>query len=370
MTDASTTALIALPNGPLTSFFTLAEQNNSLAVYTFEQFADPAGVALVGASDYCVALVDPADDTAVKVAGKSAGGTGTSAPDGKAKRFEGAEHIMIGDSIILRTHSSDRGNPSPQVPLRLGKTPSRGTTGKSSHSAATSLAALTCPSPTERLSPIRSTASLSPLRRSTRRRPDLAIMQTEINALNAALAAGVLPDEAYKALGDRLSGQWNRLTGGGGIFSYLWPMGRYLQLASVNWDHFGKSAIAAYQAGHAAAMDQAYKGWMLTQEKQSAWAHIAQLCLRDECVCGPLPHRFVFRRSPSRSAKGALHDVLAPLRGQSLRQGHARRRQQVRLVGCQRIEFRLDRVWRWPFLRYAELEKQGPCRRGGPGVGR
>jgi hypothetical protein len=172
MTDASTTAPIALPNGPLTSFFTLAEQNNSLAVYTFEQFADPAGVALVGASDYCVALVDPADDTAVKVAGKSAGGTGTSAPDGKAKRFEGAEHIMIGDSIILRTHSSDRGNPSPQVPLFLGQNSFSRNTGKSSHSAATSLAALTFPSPTERLSPIRSTASRSPLRRSTRRRPD------------------------------------------------------------------------------------------------------------------------------------------------------------------------------------------------------
>jgi len=275
--DASTTDPIALPNGPLTSFFALAEQNKSLAVYTFEQFADPAGVALVGASDYCVALVDPADDTAVKVAGKIAGGTGTPSPDGKAKRFEGAEHTMIGDSITLRmslSHPENR-TPSPQVPLKLGQ-------GTFSLRYGQILAlggdffgrpdlpisdGATFADQMNRFELAFATLDMPPA--GPLSTAILNVMQTEINALNAALAAGVSPDEAYKALGDRLSGQWNRLTGGGGLFSDLWPMGRYLQLAWVNWDHFGKSAVAAYQAGHAAAMDQAYEGWAQTTQKDN-----------------------------------------------------------------------------------------------------
>src|SRR5262249_42592779 len=57
--------------------------------------------------------------------------------------------------------------------------------------------------------------------------------------------------------GDTLSAEWNRITGGGSWITPWYPLGRYLQLSAVNWDHFGEHAILAYQAGHAAALAQA-----------------------------------------------------------------------------------------------------------------
>ncbi|HVH78247.1 MAG TPA: hypothetical protein VM782_02555, partial [Stellaceae bacterium] len=85
----------------------------------------------------------------------------------------------------------------------------------------------------------------------------LDIMQREIDAVNEALKQGEPVSAVYKRLGDTLSEEWNKATGGGSAMSALIPLGRYLQLASVNWDHFGEWAIIAYQAGHAVALEQA-----------------------------------------------------------------------------------------------------------------
>ena len=46
----------------------------------------------------------------------------------------------------------------------------------------------------------------------------LAVMQTEIDAVNKALKEGKPASEAYKALGDTLSEKWNKITGGGSLF--------------------------------------------------------------------------------------------------------------------------------------------------------
>lgn len=85
----------------------------------------------------------------------------------------------------------------------------------------------------------------------------LNVMLKEISAVNAAVAAGLQPSFAYKVLGDTLSAEWNVITGGGSVFTPLYPLGRYLQLAEVNWDHFGQQAIDSYVAGHTVAMQQA-----------------------------------------------------------------------------------------------------------------
>lgn len=81
----------------------------------------------------------------------------------------------------------------------------------------------------------------------------LAIMQKEINAVAAAASGGHDPSTVYAQLGDTLSAQWNKATGGGSLVSDWLPMGRYLALAAENWDHFGATAIAAYRAGHTVA---------------------------------------------------------------------------------------------------------------------
>ena len=85
----------------------------------------------------------------------------------------------------------------------------------------------------------------------------LAVMQKEIVATHQAIRDGKQPHEAYDALGDTLSEEWNRITGGGSVVSPMLPLGRYLKLAANNADHFGEWAKLAYIAGHSAALEQA-----------------------------------------------------------------------------------------------------------------
>ena len=82
-------------------------------------------------------------------------------------------------------------------------------------------------------------------------------MQKEIDAVKQAIKDGKQPHEAYDALGDTLSEEWNKVTGGGSFVSALFPLGRYLKLAANNADHFGEWAKLAYIAGHTAALQSA-----------------------------------------------------------------------------------------------------------------
>ena len=89
----------------------------------------------------------------------------------------------------------------------------------------------------------------------------LRVMGEEQSAIDEAIKAGKQPSTAYKKLGDSLSYKWNEITGGGsaalGAFSILTQPGRYINLATVNMDHFGADAVTAYLAGHGLAMQQA-----------------------------------------------------------------------------------------------------------------
>ncbi|UWF50218.1 phospholipase [Pseudomonas sp. N3-W] len=85
----------------------------------------------------------------------------------------------------------------------------------------------------------------------------LAVMKKEIDAVNQAIADGKEPHEAYDALGDTLSEEWNRITGGGSFVSAMFPFGRYLKLAANNADHFAQYAQLAYIAGHSVALQHA-----------------------------------------------------------------------------------------------------------------
>jgi hypothetical protein len=92
----------------------------------------------------------------------------------------------------------------------------------------------------------------------------LEVMQEEIAAVDAARRAGKQPSIAYEALGDSLSMKWNRIT----KKSWTSLMGRYLELAETNWDHFGENAVLAYQAGHRVAMLTA----LYARELETAYA--------------------------------------------------------------------------------------------------
>ncbi|RON37677.1 phospholipase [Pseudomonas frederiksbergensis] len=96
----------------------------------------------------------------------------------------------------------------------------------------------------------------------------LAVMQKEIDTVKQAIKDGKQPHEAYDALGDTLSEEWNKITGGGSFVSALFPLGRYLKLAANNADHFGEWAQQAYIAGHIAALQHAAAAHASRDEKQ------------------------------------------------------------------------------------------------------
>jgi hypothetical protein len=79
----------------------------------------------------------------------------------------------------------------------------------------------------------------------------LGVMARERRAVEGAPGGDTAA--AYEHAGDELNGDYNRATGGGSPFTALFPKGRFLDLAAVNYDHFAFDALAAYRAGHAAA---------------------------------------------------------------------------------------------------------------------
>ncbi|MGY2290470.1 phospholipase [Pseudomonas sp. SDO528_S397] len=179
------------------------------------------------------------------------------------QRFGGGEHTAIGDDTLLRLAKGAAAVPAKQVKLRLpnglaltyGQIISLGgdfygIPGQSINEGA---------SPADRVQ--RFTAAFNTLAVLPASREEagkiLAVMQKEIDAINRAIREGKEPHEAYDALGDTLSEEWNRITGGGSAATPLLPLGRYLKLAADNADHFGEWALAAYLAGHTAALKQA-----------------------------------------------------------------------------------------------------------------
>ncbi len=196
--------------------------------------------------------------------------------------FEGGEHTAIGDSALLYFSSSDPGTPAYDVPLALpngltltyGQIVSLGGDFYGIPDAPISDGS----SQTDRMVRFANAyKTLATAPGAVSEAPQiLQVMQTEITAVNQALDNGQLPSAAYKGLGDSLSEQWNRITGGGSIISPWYPMGRYLLLAAVNWDHFSQHAVLAYQAGHGVALQQAFfaRNAPAGQQRQNmVWAY-------------------------------------------------------------------------------------------------
>jgi hypothetical protein len=256
-------------DGPLIAAYDAAKTAGTLTVGSYDQFVELGGVA-IGASGWTVALIDEDTSTSLKVAGKLAprrGLAGTAAgpadPLPGNLFFEGGEHTAIGDSILLSFTAVDPGTPAYKVPLTLANglqltygqilalggdfygvpdAPiSDGTT------AADRMTRFTNAYNTLAVTPA-SVAEAGTI---------LQIMQREITAVNAALNQGQPASGVYDELGDALNKAWNVATGGGSFVSDLIPPGRYLDLATTNWDHFGTYAVLAYQAGHAVALAQA-----------------------------------------------------------------------------------------------------------------
>ena len=77
----------------------------------------------------------------------------------------------------------------------------------------------------------------------------IAVIDEEIAQVADAIKRQQPPSSAFDSLGDRLSGHWNAITYHGAlpipdelVALVLGPYGRYMNLATVNLDHFGSDA--------------------------------------------------------------------------------------------------------------------------------
>lgn len=135
----------------------------------------------------------------------------------------------------------------------------------------------------------------------------LAIMEEEFQAIAQAIAAGEDPHAAYDQRHREWDAKYNAATGGSGssyFYLRIGDWGRYMWIASYNWDHFGLHAHQVYKAGLAVAMDTAAQaGRKEGADRQAtllrAYQHLAFAChyLTDSFSAGHL-------RTPRRH----LHD--------------------------------------------------------------
>lgn len=194
-------------------------------------------------------------------------------------RFEGGEHTAIGDSTLLRFVKDAAPIPAWQVELHLpnGLALTYGQVVALGGDFYGIPDQPICDGATAAERVQRFTAAFNSLAvlpaAKDEARQILAVMQKEIVAANQAIRDGKQPHEAYDALGDTLSEEWNKITGGGSAVSALFPLGRYLKLAANNADHFGEWALAAYTAGHTAALQQAVLAGKTADDKQLELAY-------------------------------------------------------------------------------------------------
>lgn len=248
---------VSLNEGPLIPVYEKAKANGSFSIGSYQDFVEDTGVALVGTGGWAVALVDEERSDPLKVAAKLM----RSSRSGPVPQFEGGEHTAIGDSITLRFSSTDPGQPAYRVPLFVQNGLSL-TYGQIVALGGDFYGVPDQPiadggTPAERKQRFINCYNTLASGSVAECQNILQIMQREITAVNNALNEGKPASKVYDELGNDLNKAWNKATGGGSFLSDLIPPGRYLNLSSMNWDHFGEWAVLAYKAGHAVALDQA-----------------------------------------------------------------------------------------------------------------
>lgn len=233
-----------------------AHEADQLSLATVDELISPAGAALAAGPDPVVLLLPEASEASIPLPEEHP------APAAKGidplPQFEGGEHTALGNGITLMFND---------IPVRASARPLALPNGLSlTYGQIVALGGDFYGLPGEPIAddprpPDRFTRAFQSLANADAARAEapqiLQVMQTEIDQVSAALAAGQHPSEVYARLGDSLSAKWNRITGGGSAISDLYPLGRYLKLASDNWDHFGAHAVKAYSSGHQAAVNLA-----------------------------------------------------------------------------------------------------------------
>ncbi|MEB0044231.1 MULTISPECIES: phospholipase [unclassified Pseudomonas] len=249
---------------------TQPQENPKQVIACFDDLFTAHGIVITGNNDYLVLHIaehhrHPPQPTHP---------TGNTLKGTPVLRFEGGEHTAIGDQTLLRFVENAEPILAHNVQLHLpnGFAPTYGQVlalGGDFYGIADRPISDGA-TPSDRLN--RFIAAFDTLAVLSASKVEavkiLAVMQKEIDAVNQAIRDGKQPHEAYDALGDTLSQEWNKITGGGSFVSALFPLGRYLKLAANNADHFGEWAQQAYIAGHIAALQHAAAAHASRDDKQ------------------------------------------------------------------------------------------------------
>lgn len=301
-------------NTPINPIIEQAYQDGRLTVADVAQFFSDTGVPLSDKANPVVALYMQPPGSGTHLAPKVTGEITPGTPGGMVK-FEGGEHTAIGDQIDLYFSPKVPGKKAYLVPLSLpnglnltyGQILALGGDfyGDPDHPISDGS------TPADRQQ--RFTNAYNSLAQKPASNDEatkiLAVMQIEIKAVNAAINAGLPASSAYEKLGDSLSEQWNRITGGGSLISPWIPMGRYLQLAATNWDHFSQCAMLAYIAGHSVAMQAAVAAYKISNSQQQ------MLALQQAYAMNAFADHFLtdlFSSGHMRSPRKQLNDTVTP----------------------------------------------------------
>jgi hypothetical protein len=290
-----------------------AAQDGCLSPGTLEDLISAAGIALACTKAPVIVILSSAPIRNIKYHMPESPPRWTRDHPAKVM-FEAAEHTAIGDSALLYFSKSDPGTLAYKVPLALpnglslsyGQIVALGGDFYGIPDAPISDGATQAERVTRFTDAYNSLATAPAAAAEAPK--ILAVMKTEIDTVKKALDAGQPASAAYKLLGDTLSAEWNKITGGGWLISPWIPPGRYLELSATNWDHFGQHAVLAYQAGHAAALTQALAARdQPTNQQQGAlcWAYAM-----DAFACHFLSD--VFSAGHIRAPRKELNDKVTP----------------------------------------------------------
>lgn len=140
----------------------------------------------------------------------------------------------------------------------------------------------------------------------------LEVMHHEQEVIAEAVKNGIPPEKAYEQYGSETGRRYNCITGGGCEPNTWWlKKGRYLDLASADYDHFGQHAWTAFQVGHALAMEEAVlaKNTKDPKKLELAYAMNAFAChfLSDRFAGGHMrPPRISLPENVSPSVVGSI----------------------------------------------------------------
>ncbi|MDZ4326306.1 MAG: phospholipase, partial [Pseudomonas sp.] len=243
----------------MSGLHTQTQEKPKPVIASLDDLFNENGIAITGNDHLLLHLDAPGSDTHQPSTSAS-----VNALKGKPQlRFEGGEHTAIGDNTLLRFVKDAPAVVASQVELHLpnglaltyGQIVALGGDFYGIADKPVSEGA-TAADRVQRFTEAFNSLAVLPAS-NAEAKLILGVMQKEIAAVKQAIKDGKQPHEAYDALGDTLSEEWNKITGGGSFVSALYPLGRYLKLAANNADHFAEWALLAYIAGHTAALQQA-----------------------------------------------------------------------------------------------------------------